>query len=31
MIILFGVADLLGGVWTHFALKADAAKRVAPA
>lgn len=24
MIALFGVADLLGGVWTHFALKADA-------
>ena len=24
MIILFGVADLLGGVWTYFALKADA-------
>jgi len=24
MLILFGVADLLGGVWTHFALKADA-------
>jgi hypothetical protein len=24
MIICFGVADLLGGIWTHFALKADA-------
>ncbi len=24
MIALFGVVDLLGGVWTHFALKADA-------
>jgi hypothetical protein len=24
MIALFGVADLLGGVWTYFALKADA-------
>jgi len=24
MIVLFGVADLLGGMWTHFALKADA-------
>ena len=24
MVVLFGVADLLGGVWTHFALKADA-------
>lgn len=24
MLILFGVADLLGGVWTYFALKADA-------
>ena len=24
MIILFGVADLLGAIWTHFALKADA-------
>ena len=24
MIVLFGVADLIGGVWTHFALKADA-------
>jgi hypothetical protein len=24
MIIFFGVADLLGGIWTHFALKADA-------
>ncbi len=24
MIVLFGVADLLGGIWTHFALKADA-------
>lgn len=24
MIVLFGVADLLGGVWTHWALKADA-------
>jgi hypothetical protein len=23
MIIFFGVADLLGGIWTHFALKAD--------
>ena len=23
MIVLFGVADLLGGLWTHFALKAD--------
>lgn len=23
MIILFGAADLLGGIWTHFALKAD--------
>jgi hypothetical protein len=29
MIIIFGVADLLGGVWTHFALKADA--QLAPA
>lgn len=24
MIILFGVMDLLGGIWTHYALKADA-------
>jgi hypothetical membrane protein len=24
MIVLFGVADLLGGIWTHLALKADA-------
>jgi hypothetical protein len=24
MIVFFGVADLLGGIWTHFALKADA-------
>ncbi len=24
MIVLFGVVDLLGGIWTHFALKADA-------
>ena len=24
MIILFGVADLLGGIWTYFALRADA-------
>ena len=24
MIILFGVAHLLGGIWTYFALKADA-------
>jgi hypothetical protein len=24
MLVLFGVADLLGGIWTHFALKADA-------
>ncbi len=24
MIVLFGVADLLGGAWTHWALKADA-------
>ena len=24
MIILFGVVDLLGGVWTYFALRADA-------
>ena len=24
MIVVFGVADLLGGLWTHFALKADA-------
>ena len=24
MIVLFGVVDLLGGTWTHFALKADA-------
>jgi hypothetical protein len=24
IIIFFGVADLLGGIWTHFALKADA-------
>jgi hypothetical protein len=24
MIVLFGVVDLLGGLWTHFALKADA-------
>ncbi|MDB5936339.1 MAG: hypothetical protein JWQ01_3683 [Massilia sp.] len=23
MIIFFGVADLLGGIWTHFALKAN--------
>jgi hypothetical protein len=23
MIILFGVADLLGGIWTHLALRAD--------
>ena len=24
MIILFGVADLMGGIWTHLALRADA-------
>ena len=24
MIVLFGAIDLAGGVWTHFALKADA-------
>lgn len=24
MIVLFGVADLAGGIWTHFTLKADA-------
>jgi hypothetical protein len=24
MIVLFGVADLAGGIWTYFALKADA-------
>lgn len=24
VIVLFGVTDLLGGIWTHFALKADA-------
>jgi hypothetical protein len=24
MIALFGVADLLGGIWTYFALKSDA-------
>ncbi|MES2103173.1 MAG: hypothetical protein V4634_04080 [Pseudomonadota bacterium] len=24
MIVFFGLADLLGGIWTHFALKADA-------
>lgn len=24
IIVLFGVIDLMGGVWTHFALKADA-------
>lgn len=24
MIVFFGVADLLGGMWTYFALKADA-------
>ena len=24
MIMLFGVADLLGGIWTQYALKADA-------
>jgi hypothetical protein len=24
MLILFGAADLLGGVWTYFALKSDA-------
>jgi hypothetical protein len=23
MIVLFGVVDLLGGIWTHIALKAD--------
>jgi hypothetical protein len=23
MIIIFGVTDLLGGIWTHFALKTD--------
>jgi hypothetical protein len=23
-IVLFGIADLAGGIWTHFALKADA-------
>jgi hypothetical protein len=23
IIIVFGVVDLLGGIWTHFALKAD--------
>ena len=24
MIVLFGVADLLGGIWTHLALRSDA-------
>lgn len=24
VLILFGAVDLLGGIWTHFALKADA-------
>lgn len=24
MIVIFGVADLAGGIWTYFALKADA-------
>jgi len=24
VLVLFGVVDLLGGIWTHFALKADA-------
>ena len=24
MLVLFGVVDLVGGAWTHFALKADA-------
>lgn len=24
IIVLFGVIDLMGGIWTHFALKADA-------
>ena len=24
VILLFGVADLAGGIWTHFALRADA-------
>ncbi|MES2298632.1 MAG: hypothetical protein V4582_16425 [Pseudomonadota bacterium] len=29
MIILFGAVDLLGGIWTHFALKADARSALA--
>lgn len=28
MLALFGVVDLLGGIWTHFALKADASARM---
>ncbi|NRF65995.1 hypothetical protein HLB44_03230 [Aquincola sp. S2] len=32
MLVLFGVVDLLGGLWTHWALKADAGfSRRAPA
>ncbi len=27
MIVVFGVADLFGGIWTYFALKADARAR----
>jgi hypothetical protein len=28
MLALFGVVDLLGGIWTHFALKAEASARL---
>lgn len=28
MLALFGVVDLIGGIWTHLALKADASARV---
>ena len=30
MLVLFGVVDLLGGAWTHFALKADARPALRP-
>jgi hypothetical membrane protein len=29
-LIIFGVADLLGGAWTFFALKADASASISP-
>lgn len=30
MLIIFGVVDLLGGVWTYFALKADVSAKISP-